>query len=281
MEEYYKAKKMLFEISDIAVINTDDEYGRRLYSEITTEKYSFSRKHEADFRADNISLGNDGTSFRLSFENKSADVKMKMTGAFNVENVTAAFAACIKSGIPSEKILSVISSYPGVKGRCEIIPTGKDFTVICDYAHTPDAVTNILGSVKEYCSGRLICLFGCGGNRDSKKRPLMAKAAAEYSDLVIVTSDNPRDEEPEAIINDILTGLEGSSTGYIVVADRREAIYRALSVAEKNDIIVLAGKGHEDYQILKNNEHIHFDEREVVADGIKLLNSSNYNKRNK
>ena len=206
---------------------------------------------------------------------------MKMTGAFNVENVTAAFAACIKSGIPSEKILSVISSYPGVKGRCEIIPTGKDFTVICDYAHTPDAVTNILGSVKEYCSGRLICLFGCGGNRDSKKRPLMAKAAAEYSDLVIVTSDNPRDEEPEAIINDILTGLEGSSTEYIVVADRREAIYRALSVAEKNDIIVLAGKGHEDYQILKNNEHIHFDEREVVADGIKLLNSSNYNKRNK
>lgn len=281
MEEYYKAKKMLFEISDIAVINTDDEYGRRLYSEITTEKYSFSRKHEADFRADSISLGNEGTSFRLSFENKSADVKMKMTGAFNVENVTAAFAACIKSGIPSEKILSVISSYPGVKGRCEIIPTGKDFTVICDYAHTPDAVTNILCSVKEYCRGRLICLFGCGGNRDSKKRPLMAKAAAEYSDLVIVTSDNPRDEEPEAIINDILTGLEGSSTEYIVVADRREAIYRALSVAEKNDIIVLAGKGHEDYQILKNNEHIHFDEREVVADGIKLLNSSNYNKRNK
>lgn len=275
MEEYYRAKKMLFEISDTAVINTDDEYGRRLYSEINGEKYSFSRKHSADFRAENILLGDGGTTFRLSYEGESTDVNMKMTGTFNVENITASFAACKKFGIPSDKILSVISSYPGVKGRCEIIPTGKDFTVICDYAHTPDAVSNILGSVKEYCTGRLICLFGCGGNRDSKKRPLMAKAAAEYSDLIIVTSDNPRDEEPEAIISDILTGLEGTDTEYIVVTDRREAIYKALSEAQKNDIIVLAGKGHEDYQILKNNEHIHFDEREVVADGIKLLNSSN------
>jgi len=272
MEEYYRAKKMLFDISDISVCNTDDEYGRRLYSEITSEKYSFSRKNTADFRADNISLAADGTSFSLSYGDVTADIKMKMTGTFNVENITAAFAVCLKYGIPAEKIISVISGYPGVKGRCEIIPTGRDFTVICDYAHTPDAVENILGSVKEYCRGRLICLFGCGGNRDSKKRPLMAAAAASYADLLIVTSDNPRNEEPEQIIADILEGLKDTDTPYVVVPDRREAIYEVLYLAQKDDIIVLAGKGHEDYQILKNNEHIHFDEREVVAEGLALLN---------
>lgn len=271
MEEYYRAKKMLFDISDISVCNTDDEYGRRLFGEITSEKYSFSRKQEADFRAENISLSADGTEFILSYEGKKTSVKMKMTGTFNVENITAAFAACVKFGIPAEKIFPVISSYPGVKGRCEIIPTGRDFTVICDYAHTPDAVENILSSVKEYCRGRLICLFGCGGNRDSKKRPLMAKAAASYADLLMVTSDNPRNEEPEAIIADILEGLKGSDTQYVVVTDRREAIYEVLRLAQKDDIIVLAGKGHEDYQIFKNNEHTHFDEREVVAEGLALL----------
>lgn len=196
---------------------------------------------------------------------------MKMTGTFNVENVTAAFAACVKFGIPAEKIIPVISQYPGVKGRCEIIPTGRDFTVICDYAHTPDAVENILSSVKEYCRGRLICLFGCGGNRDSSKRPLMAKAAAAWADLLMVTSDNPRNEEPEAIITDILEGLKDSETPYIVVTDRREAIYEALYLAQKDDIIVLAGKGHEDYQIFKDNVHTHFDEREVVAEGLAML----------
>ncbi len=271
MEEYYRAKKMLFDISGIAVCNADDEYGRRLFSEISTEKYSFSRRTDADFSAGDISLSADGTEFTLSAEGRTYRIKMKMTGTFNVENVTAAFAACLRFGVPAEKIIQVISEYPGVKGRCEIIPTGRDFTVICDYAHTPDAVENILGSVKEYCRGRLICLFGCGGNRDSKKRPLMAAAAASHADFLVVTSDNPRNEEPEDIINDILEGLENTDTEYIVVTDRREAIYKALELARKDDIIVLAGKGHEDYQILKDNVHIHFDEREVVADGLKLL----------
>jgi len=271
MEEYYKAKKMLFDISDVSVCNVDDEYGRRLYSEITSEKYSFSRKQDADFRAGDISLSADGTGFTLRHDGVSTDIKMKMTGTFNVENVTAAFAACVKFGIPAEKIIPVISQYPGVKGRCEIIPTGRDFTVICDYAHTPDAVENILSSVKEYCRGRLICLFGCGGNRDSSKRPLMAKAAAAWADLIMVTSDNPRNEEPEAIITDILEGLKDSETPYIVVTDRREAIYEALYLAQKDDIIVLAGKGHEDYQIFKDNVHTHFDEREVVAEGLAML----------
>lgn len=272
MEEYYKAKKMLFDVSDVAVINTDDEYGKRLYSEINCRKCDCSLNGAADFMAHGISLGADGTVFTLERDGKSTEVKMRMTGKFNVENVLEAYAACVEFGIPSEKIIPVITEYPGVKGRCEIIPTGRDFTVLCDYAHTPDAIENILSSVKEYCKGRLICLFGCGGNRDSKKRPLMAKAAAAYADLLVVTSDNPRDEEPGDIIKDILAGLEGTKTEYVVVEDRREAIYSVLKLAKSGDIVVLAGKGHEDYQILKNNVHIHFDEREVVAEGLKKLN---------
>lgn len=271
MEDYYQAKKKLFDVSDISVCNIDDEYGNRLYKEINTQKYSFSRKGKADFHADSIMLKSDGTFFDLSDRDKTYSISMKMTGTFNVENVSQAAAACMILGIPAEKIIPCISDYPGVKGRCEVIPTGRDFTVICDYAHTPDAITNILGSVREYCHGRLICLFGCGGNRDSKKRPLMARAAAELSDLIVITSDNPRNEDPEDIIDDVLKGIEDSSIKYIVEPDREKAIYKVLALAEKNDIIVLAGKGHEDYQVLRDNVHIHFDEREIVAQGLNLL----------
>ena len=197
--------------------------------------------------------------------------RSRITGMFNVSNLTAAIAVCRLENIPMENILKAVAEYNGVKGRCEIIPTNRDFTVICDYAHTPDAVENILKSVKEYTEGRLICLFGCGGNRDATKRPKMAAAAAEYADRLIITSDNPRNEDPEAIIGDILKGIENTDIPYDVVVDRRDAIYYGLKIAEKGDIIVLAGKGHEDYQILAGMEHIHFDEREVVAEGLKLL----------
>ena len=134
-----------------------------------------------------------------------------------------------------------------------------------------DAIENILSNVKEYTEGRLICLFGCGGNRDNKKRPLMAQAAAKYADMLIVTSDNPRDEKPEAIIDEILAGIKDTKVPYEVVVDRIEAIHHALKIAKKGDVIVLAGKGHEDYQVLANNVHIHLDEREVVAEGLKLI----------
>ena len=271
MEDYYQAKKMLFDICDTAICNIDDDYGRRLYGEIGCEKQTFSTKENATFYADGIKLKASGSSFWFCYEGKSHFVKTRIPGMFNVSNLTAAMAACLKAGIPLDKIITAVESYGGVKGRCEVIPTGRDFTVICDYAHTPDALENVLRSVKEYTSNRLICLFGCGGYRDSAKRPKMAQAAAKYADLLIVTSDNPRNEDPEAIISEILTGLEGSSVKYEVVTDRREAIYYALKIAEKGDIIVLAGKGHEDYQILAGGKHIHFDEREVVAEGLKLL----------
>lgn len=271
MEDYFQAKKMLFDICDTAIINIDDSYGRRLLDEADCEKYSFSVKQSADYYADGIKIKSTGSSFWFCHGDKSYLVRTRIPGLFNVSNLTAVTAVCMRAGIPMEKIICAISGYNGVKGRCEVIPTGRDFTVICDYAHTPDALENILRSVKEYTEGRLICLFGCGGNRDAAKRPKMAKAAAAYADRLIVTSDNPRNEDPELIIKDILAGLENSTVPYDVVTDRREAIYHALKIAEKGDIIVLAGKGHEDYQILAGMEHIHFDEREIVAEGLKLL----------
>lgn len=271
MENYYQAKKMMFDECDFALVNIDDDYGKRLLSEICCPKASYGSSQEADYYSDAAKIKADGTSFWYCFDGKSKLVNMKMTGMFNVSNVTAAITVCMKAGIPLEHILETIADYNGVKGRCEIIPTGRDFTVICDYAHTPDAIENILQSVKQYTEGRLICLFGCGGNRDSKKRPLMAKAAAKYADRLIITSDNPRDEIPEAIIDDILVGLKDSKIPFDVVVDRTEAIYHSLKIARKGDIIVLAGKGHEDYQVLPGNEHIHFDEREIVSEGLKLI----------
>jgi len=271
MEDYYQAKKMLFDICDTALCNIDDYYGRRLFSEISCNKLSFSIKGNADVYADGIKIKSTGSSFWFCKGDKSYLVNMRMPGAFNVSNITAAIAVCLKAGIPMDKIIGAVGAYNGVKGRCEVIPTGRDFTVICDYAHTPDAVENILRSVKEYTEGRLICLFGCGGNRDAAKRPKMAVAAAKYADRLVVTSDNPRNEDPEQIIKEILTGLSDSTVPYDVVTDRKEAIFHALKIAEKGDIIVLAGKGHEDYQILAGMKHIHFDEREIVAEGLKLL----------
>lgn len=270
MEDYYQAKKLLFDVCDTAVCNIDDEYGRRLYSEIKCEKLTFSVKESAAYYADGIKIKPTGSSFWLCRGSKSRLIKTPVPGLFNVSNITAAIAVCDKAGIPADKVIEAIAAYKGVKGRCEVIPTGRDFTVICDYAHTPDALVNILRSVREYTGNRLICLFGCGGNRDSSKRPKMAASAAEYADRLIVTSDNPRNEDPMDIINDILVGLEGKDVPYDVVADRREAIYHALKIAEKGDVIVLAGKGHEEYQII-GSEKKHFDEREVVAEGLKLL----------
>lgn len=273
MENYYQAKKMLFDICDTAIVNDDDEYGRRLFEEITCDKLSYSVKSVADFYADGIKIKASGSSFWFCDGHKSYLVRSRMPGAFNVSNLTAAMAVCLKAGLGIDSIISAVELCVGVKGRCEVIPTDTDFTVICDYAHTPDAVENILRSVREYTKHDLICLFGCGGNRDAAKRPKMAASAAKYADKLIVTSDNPRNEDPEAIISDILEGLKDSSVSYDVVTDRKEAIFHALKIAEKDDIIVLAGKGHEDYQILAGMKHIHFDEREIVREGLELLRS--------
>ena len=270
MEAYYQAKRMLFDISDKAVINTDDPYGRRLYDELSGEKYDYGSK-DANYTYLPVSVKADGTVFTLRQSCGTMELHLNMIGYFNVANATAAYAVCRLYGLSDAQILPELQACPGVKGRCEVIPTGRDFSVICDYAHTPDALENILSNVKLCTEGRLICLFGCGGNRDRTKRPLMAQAVAKYADRIIVTSDNPRDEDPDAIIADILPGLADSGVPYETVTDRADAIAHALRTAEAGDVIVLAGKGHEDYQIFENNRHIHFDEREVVAEALRQL----------
>lgn len=265
MENYYQAKRMLFDICDKAIINTDDDYGKRLYQEISCEKYSYGST--GDFAYQPITVKANGTEFTLN----QKKISMLMTGYFNIANASASYAVCRLFGLTDEQILPALQNCTGVRGRCEVIPTGKNFSVICDYAHTPDAIENILENVKLYTENKLICLFGCGGNRDKTKRPLMAQSASKFADKLIVTSDNPRDEDPEAIIKDILEGLKDTSVPYEVVTDRRDAIAHALKTAEAGDVIVLAGKGHEDYQIFANNYHTHFDEREVVAEALKEL----------
>jgi len=272
MEDYFQAKKMLFDICDKAVICIDDDYGMRLFDEATCEKYSYSIKKRADFYATDAIIKSNGTTFKYNTSDDCYDINMKMVGSFNVSNITGVITTCTIAGLPFENVKESAENCTGVKGRCEVIPTGKDFSVICDYAHTPDAIENILSSVKEYTHGRLICLFGCGGNRDSAKRPLMCKAALKYADKLIITSDNPRDEDPKAIIDDVLVAIkDDNSIPYDVFVDRVEAIHHAIKTAQSGDIIVLAGKGHEDYQVLANNVHIHLDEREVVADALKTL----------
>ena len=169
--------------------------------------------------------------------------------------------------MPFERVVESLSAASGVKGRAEVVPTGRDFTVVIDYAHTPDGLDNICRTLKQCCTGRLVTLFGCGGDRDKTKRPLMGAVAASLSDYLVVTSDNPRTEDPAAIIEDILAGLADTATPYTVVENRVEAIHWAIAHARAGDTILLAGKGHETYQILAD-ETIHLDEREVVADAL-------------
>ena len=266
MENYYLAKRMLFDICDYAVVNINDDYGKRLLAEISCEKASYALEQpDADVSASEIRLGTQGTSFVLTLHGETIPVQMRMTGMFNVANASAAFAVGERLGIPRKIMLDMLKQYPGVRGRCEVIPTPLSCTVICDYAHTPDALEKVLGSLRQCTEGRLIAVFGCGGDRDAKKRPLMAQAAANAADLLVVTSDNPRTEDPLRIIDDILAGLRDAKVPYITEPDRAEAIYLAMKEANAGDVIVLAGKGHEDYQIIGTEKH-HMDERELAAD---------------
>ncbi len=275
MENYYLAKKMLFDCCDYALINTDDAYGRRLLSEITCEKQSFGMvAQDAVYCVQDVQISGNGTAFTLAAEGETTRISTRMMGRFNVSNAAAAAIICRKLGVADADILAMLQDYAGVRGRCELIPTNRDFSVICDYAHTPDAVEKVLSAMKECTAGRLIALFGCGGNRDRTKRPLMAAAAAKFADVLIVTSDNPRDEAPDAIIAEIVTGLADADVEYHTVTDRAEAICFAVHMAQAGDMIVLAGKGHEDYQIIAGGVKLHMDERELVADALAALENN-------
>ncbi len=271
MDNYFNAKRKLFDISDIGVINTDDVYGRQLSLLAKCQVVTCSLHNpQADFFANEIQCKPDGVTFHLEYRNISSRVEFPMPGLYSVQNALAVVAVCREVGVSIENITRTLAASCGVRGRSEVIPTGRDFTVICDYAHTPDGLENILPSLKSFAKGRLVTLFGCGGDRDAVKRPLMGEAAAKHSDFVIVTSDNPRTEDPEKIIADILPGVEKHQTPYIVLPNRREAIYYAIRHAQAHDTVVLAGKGHEDYQVIGTEKH-HFDEREIVREALETL----------
>ncbi len=266
MEAYCDAKAILFRSCDTGVCNADDPWTDRLLAEATCRKFTYSEKAASDLRAEDICLEADHIAFTAVTADQRVPIRVNIPGGFMVYNTLDVLGAALALGISLEKSAEVLARVPHVKGRVEVVPTpGRDYTILIDYAHSPDGMVNVLSSVKGFAKGRTVALFGCGGDRDKTKRPKMGKVAADIADFVVVTTDNPRTEKPADIIADILPGLEGGDTPYVVVEDRIEAIHWAMDHAEKDDVIVLCGKGHETYQEINHVKH-HMDEREIVAD---------------
>lgn len=265
MEEYRKAKAMLFAISEKGVINLDDDAAKAMLADAKCPCLTFScEKDAADLTAKNICLHANGVEFIATTKGELARVKLPIPGHFSVENALAALGMVLQAGMSLADAAHSLATATGVKGRVEVVPTDADYTVLIDYAHTPDGVENVLRAVRGFAKGRVIALFGCGGDRDRTKRPKMGKIAADLADFCVVTSDNPRTEDPKMIIDDILEGMQGTKTPMEVIVDRTEAIHWALAHAKKDDVIVLMGKGHETYQEINHVKH-HMDEREIVA----------------
>ena len=266
MEEYRRAKALLFTISDKGVINLDDPAAGAMLADAKCPCLTFScEKDAADLTAKNLKLHADGVEFVAATKGDLARVKLPIPGHFSAENALTALGIVLQLGMPLADAAKSLATATGVKGRVEVVPTDTDYTVLIDYAHSPDGVENVLRAVRGFARGRVVALFGCGGDRDRTKRPKMGKIAADLADFCIVTSDNPRTEDPKAIIDDILEGMKGTKTPMQVIIDRPEAIHWALAHAKKDDIIVLMGKGHETYQEVNHVKH-HMDEREIVRD---------------
>lgn len=271
MDNYLKAKKKLFRMSRVAVLNLDDSYYSETCDGLDCKVITYSlKKNEATYTAKNINLRPDGVDFVFTGVGIISRIKTAIGGKFTPYNAMCAASCALELGVSIEKIAEAFSVMPGVKGRAEVVPTNRDFTIIIDYAHTPDGLENILKTFSEFDKNRLTVLFGCGGDRDRTKRPKMGAVAAQFADNIIVTSDNPRSEVPEKIIDDILEGMNNCDKHVEVIVNRVEAIKFAVKTAQSGDIIVLAGKGHETYQILPSGT-IHLDEREVVAEALKEI----------
>jgi len=266
MEAYRDAKRMLFRQCEVGDVNIDDPAGVLYLQDSRCRMITTSARNQtADLYATDVQLHSDSVEMTACSEEGRYSVRIGIPGTFTAYNTMTVLGCCAALGIPMTAAVAALSEVSGVQGRIEVVPTpGKDYTVLIDYAHTPDALENILKSVRDFCKGRLIAVFGCGGDRDPIKRPIMGKIGVDMADLVIFTSDNPRTEDPLAIIDDVVKGAAGSTTPYIIEEDRRKAIRTAMDIARKNDIIVLAGKGHETYQE-RGREKFHLDEREEVA----------------
>lgn len=266
MEDYRNAKGRLFEQTDLAVINLDDEAGRHFRNTVGCPKFTYSEnKDEADLTAKNIRLFPERVEFEAVTLGGIRRVRLPIPGGFSIYNALGVIACALGLGMPLECVCDALVHVKGVKGRIEVVPVPRLYTVLIDYAHTPDALENILTTVRALSANRVICLFGCGGDRDRSKRPVMGAIAAELADYVVVTSDNPRTESPQAIVDDILKGMEESRTPCVVELDRRKAIRQVLSMGQPGDVIVLAGKGHETEQEI-NGVKYYLDEREEIKD---------------
>lgn len=263
MENYLKAKAKLFDISDKGVVNFDDDGGKRIVAEKDCDILKVGLTSESDLWAENIRITARGDEFDLNYQGKQYAMKIGIPGKFSVYNAICAAGAALQLGIDMDTIQRGLAKAKGVLGRVEVVPTETDYTVLIDYAHTPDGLENIINAVKGFAEGDVITLFGCGGDRDNTKRAVMGEIAGRLSDFSIITSDNPRTEKPEAIVEQIVEGMQKTDGKYTVIVDRREAIGYALDHAKPGDVIILAGKGQETYQII-GKEKVDFDERVEV-----------------
>lgn len=267
LEDYFQAKAKLFKElhqGSFAVINNDDKYSRRLKELIQgPEIITYAINNKADIRASDIKLDISYTEFILKVIKKEIGFKVRLLGRHNIYNILASFAWAFKEGLDETLVKSALERFSFIPGRLERINSRKDFLVFVDYAHTEDALTNVIGALREVSSNKIIVVFGCGGERDKTKRAKMGYIASELADYVIITSDNPRSEDPQKIIEDIRKGIRKSN--YCIISERKEAIEKSLSMARAGDIVLIAGKGHEQYQILKDRR-IHFDDREAVRE---------------
>ncbi len=264
MEEYASIKAKLFQRCEKAVLNGDDAWAKVMAKDATCQILTTSNKGTADLYAKDAELLSDGVTFTAVYGQEQAKVHLPIPGKFTVYNALSVLGIALQLGISLSDAAKALQTAKGVKGRVEVVPTpNKPYTILIDYAHTPDGLENVLSSVKGFCKGRLIALFGCGGDRDPIKRPIMGKIGTQLADIAILTSDNPRTEEPGAILEDILKGVDKEKKNYIVLENRPQAIRYAMNIGQKDDIIVLAGKGHETYQEICGVKH-HMDEREIV-----------------
>jgi UDP-N-acetylmuramoyl-L-alanyl-D-glutamate--2,6-diaminopimelate ligase len=270
MENYRNAKMKLFQMAEIGVINIDDEAGRYILEHSSCKNHlTYSIKDSsATLFASNIVNHLSGASFELSYQSQKYQIKLQTPGEFSVYNGLAAIGACLSLNVEIQDIILALENNSRIKGRFETIESIKGYIAIVDYAHAPDGLENVLQSMKGFAPKRIITVFGCGGDRDKSKRPIMGEIGGRYSDYCIITSDNPRTEDPEQILDGVENGIQKTKCPYLRILDRRQAIHKALEIAEKEDLVLVAGKGHEDYQII-GKDKIHFDDAEEIKNYIK------------
>ncbi|MGL4362490.1 MAG: UDP-N-acetylmuramoyl-L-alanyl-D-glutamate--2,6-diaminopimelate ligase [Cellulosilyticaceae bacterium] len=271
MDAYAKAKAKLFKLCDVGVVNIDSPYGQTMLEHSTCKQITYSIDNASDYKAKNITMTADYVKYTLVTKDETIDVCVPIPGKFTVYNTLAVIATAHALGFKLTEIVKALEHVKGVPGRIQSVNAKKGYSVIVDYAHTPDGLENVLQAIEQFVKGDIITVFGCGGDRDRTKRPIMGEVAAKYSNYVVITSDNPRSENPIEILDQVEEGVSNLKTPFVKIEDRKEAIAHALKYAKAGDVVLIAGKGHENYQIL-NDRIIHFDDLEVVQEILEGIN---------